>query len=98
MIDIYDILVASIVASVILVIIAVLLIFIGMFKEVLRGKKGEVKGGGVVLVGPIPIVFGTDRDVLKWAVILTVAALAAFTIITVTWLFLTHMRVSRGYL
>ena len=29
-----------------------------------RKAGGEVKGGGVVLIGPIPIVFGSDA---KWA-------------------------------
>ncbi|MDG7008998.1 MAG: DUF131 domain-containing protein [Nitrososphaerota archaeon] len=29
-----------------------------------RGQGGEVKGGGVVMIGPIPIVFGSDA---KWA-------------------------------
>ena len=29
-----------------------------------RSAGGEVKGGGVVLLGPIPIIFGSD---MKWA-------------------------------
>ena len=30
-----------------------------------RGKgEGGVKGGGVVMIGPIPIIFGSD---MKWA-------------------------------
>jgi uncharacterized protein (TIGR00304 family) len=36
------------------------------------GGKGEVKGGGVVLVGPIPIVFGSDA---KWATVAIVLAM-----------------------
>jgi uncharacterized protein (TIGR00304 family) len=40
--------------------------------------KGEVKGGGVVLVGPIPIVFGTDA---KWA---TAAILLAIVLIALS--------------
>ncbi|MDP2844935.1 MAG: TIGR00304 family protein [Candidatus Methanoperedens sp.] len=26
-----------------------------------REKKERVKGGGVILIGPVPIVFGTDK-------------------------------------
>ena len=35
-------------------------------------KKTEVKGGGVVLIGPIPIVFGSDA---KWASVAIVLAI-----------------------
>jgi uncharacterized protein (TIGR00304 family) len=33
-----------------------------------EGKKSKVRGGGVVLIGPIPIIFGTDRKALLIAV------------------------------
>jgi len=36
------------------------------------GGRGEVKGGGVVLVGPIPIIFGSDA---KWATVAIVLAI-----------------------
>jgi uncharacterized protein (TIGR00304 family) len=35
------------------------------------GRK-RVKGGGVILIGPIPIVFGTDK---KYALILMIMAI-----------------------
>jgi uncharacterized protein (TIGR00304 family) len=35
-------------------------------------KEKKVKGGGVILIGPIPIVFGTDK---KYALILTILAI-----------------------
>lgn len=40
-----------------------------------RGEeaKRETKGGGVILLGPIPIAWGSDRSTLTW---LVVAALA----------------------
>jgi uncharacterized protein (TIGR00304 family) len=34
--------------------------------------KGEVKGGGVVMIGPVPIVFGSDA---KWASVAIVLAI-----------------------
>jgi uncharacterized protein (TIGR00304 family) len=37
-----------------------------------NGGKGEVKGGGVVLIGPIPIVFGSDA---RWASVAVALAL-----------------------
>ena len=46
-----------------------------------QAKRGEVKGGGVLLVGPIPIVFGSDA---KWA---TAAMLLAVILMLLTFLF-----------
>jgi len=44
-------------------------VFVGlgvMMLAMLTGGKeqGDVKGGGVVMIGPIPIIFGSDA---KWA-------------------------------
>jgi len=44
-----------------------------------RGK-GEVKGGGVVLLGPIPIIFGSDA---KWASIAIVLAIVLILLVVV---------------
>ncbi len=46
-----------------LVLAGVLLVVVGLFRAGRRGGS-DVKGGGVVLIGPIPIVFGSDA---KWA-------------------------------
>ncbi len=45
-----------------------LLIFLGIIAIIIGGilsftsneSKGEIKGGGIVFIGPIPIAFGTD--------------------------------------
>ena len=49
---------------------------------VISAKKagGEVRGGGVVMVGPIPIIFGSDT---KWA---SVAIVLAIVLILLTFL------------
>jgi uncharacterized protein (TIGR00304 family) len=40
-------------------------------------KKGKIRGAGVIMIGPIPIIFGTDKKSVK-----AVLALAlAFTIV-----------------
>jgi uncharacterized protein (TIGR00304 family) len=44
------------------------------------GKKTKIKGGGVVMIGPIPIVFGSDP---RTALLLMAIALALMLI----WLF-----------
>jgi len=50
-----------------LILIGVALIVFGGLLYALRGGKGEV--GGVILIGPIPIVFGTSSDAVKVAVV-----------------------------
>ncbi len=46
-----------------------------------RKEGGKVQGGGVVLIGPIPIIFGSDA---RWA---TVAAALAVVLVILSLLF-----------
>ncbi|MEM0253448.1 MAG: DUF131 domain-containing protein [Candidatus Bathyarchaeia archaeon] len=45
-------------------------------------KGGRVRGGGAVIIGPIPIVFGTDKEsmraVLWFSIILTLIVFTLF--------------------
>jgi len=65
-----------------LIILGFFIIIIGTLLHLGEGK-GEVKGGGVILIGPIPIGFGTDRTsmvvVLILAVILMLITYAAIS-------------------
>ena len=45
-----------------------------------EGSKGGVKGGGVVLIGPIPIIFGSDA---RWASIAIVLAIVLVVLVIV---------------
>lgn len=38
-----------------------------------QSGKGEVRGGGVIIVGPVPIVFGSDVSAAKWLLVLATA-------------------------
>jgi uncharacterized protein (TIGR00304 family) len=61
-----------------LVIVGLLLVLVGFGVVVIailsQGKKEgvEVKGGGVIMIGPIPIIFGSD---MKWASVAIVLAI-----------------------
>jgi len=55
-----------------LVLAGIVAIFIGMLWGGAQGK-GDVRGGGVVLIGPFPIVFGSDTQSLKTILLLTIA-------------------------
>ena len=70
-----------------LVTAGIVLMFVGFIVLLLSiifmvGKHGRVEGGGVVIIGPIPIVFGTNKNVttllLVLAIILTVLTLIIF--------------------
>ena len=67
-----------ILAGFVVVFVAALLLF---FKA-LRGK-GRVRGGGVVMIGPIPIVFGTDKESVKTLLLLSIALIAFVLILTI---------------
>jgi uncharacterized protein (TIGR00304 family) len=51
-----------------IVIIAIILLFLKNAKI----EKGKVKGGGVVIIGPIPIIFGTDKESVKIILVLSI--------------------------
>jgi len=50
-----------------------------------RGGKGRVKGGGAIIVGPIPIIFGTDKESLKIILVLSIILIALLLVLTVFW-------------
>jgi len=68
-----------------LVLLGVVLVFLGMFLMVAgsllqaakAGRDAEVRGGGVVLIGPIPIVFGSDTESVKTVLVLTMVLIVA---------------------
>lgn len=63
--------------GVVLILVGLVVIFASFLPTDDEGRK-EVKGGGVVMVGPIPIIFGSDA---KWA---SVAIALAIILIALT--------------
>lgn len=74
---------ALIVAGILVVLVAMLLLFILCIKGETR-----VKGGGAVIIGPFPIVFGTDKESLKTVLLLSVTLTILLVVITVLFYFL----------
>jgi uncharacterized protein (TIGR00304 family) len=58
---------ALIFVGVLIIVLAVLLL------SVLGAKKGKIRGGGAVIIGPVPIIFGTDKKSLKTVLLLSLA-------------------------
>nr|AAU83151.1 hypothetical protein GZ26G2_21 [uncultured archaeon GZfos26G2] len=61
-----------------LVFIGFLVILAGVFSMAYQAwktgaeEKPEVRGGGIIMIGPIPIIFGTDVAALKILMILAI--------------------------
>lgn len=62
----------------ILIFLGFMIIFIGALLYILKQGKGEVKGGGVVLIGPFPIAWGTSPRIV---LILTIISIIVLMII-----------------
>jgi len=55
-----------------LIFVGVVVIVIAVFLLSVSGvKKGKVKGGGAIIIGPVPIIFGTDKKSLKNVLLLS---------------------------
>jgi uncharacterized protein (TIGR00304 family) len=54
------------------VLIGILLIFVGTALQSIS-KTSEVQAGGVIMIGPIPIIFGTDKSFVLIAMVFAVA-------------------------
>jgi uncharacterized protein (TIGR00304 family) len=58
-----------------------------------RAKKGKVRGGGIIMIGPIPIIFGTDKKSIENILILALG-ITIMVLITTTvyyWLLGNHV-------
>jgi len=68
-----------------LILVGFAVAFIAMIWLVLsgvKGGKGRVRGGGAVIIGPIPIVFGTDKESAKIILILSIVLIALLLVFT----------------
>jgi len=66
---------ALVIAGFALIMLGILLIFVGFLHMAFsHGTKGQsnVEAGGVIMIGPIPIAFGTSSKALLYSMILAV--------------------------
>jgi uncharacterized protein (TIGR00304 family) len=69
---------ALIFAGIVVILIAALLLLIFNVKG-----EGKVKGAGAILIGPIPIIFGTDKKSIKAILLLSLALTIALIILII---------------
>jgi uncharacterized protein (TIGR00304 family) len=65
-----------------LMILGTLLVFAVGVLLVLRQGKGA-RGGGIIMIGPFPIVFGSDAETVKALVLVAVALMVGFLVMNV---------------
>jgi uncharacterized protein (TIGR00304 family) len=66
----------------ILIVVGFVLAFLAIVVSAVRarGRPGATRGGGVLLIGPIPIVFGTDRESVKLLMVLAILLIVVFLV------------------
>jgi uncharacterized protein (TIGR00304 family) len=65
--------------GVVIIVLSVLLL------SILSAKKGRVKGGGAIIIGPVPIIFRTDKKSLRTVLLLSLALTALLVISMVVY-------------
>jgi uncharacterized protein (TIGR00304 family) len=74
-----------IVAGFLITLIAVLFSFFAVSKG-----KSRVKGGGAIIIGPFPIIFGTDKESVKILLVLSIV------LVVLLLVFMMFLRLSFG--
>lgn len=72
-----------------LVIVGIIVIVLAIILTSAGSKKGgRVRGAGVIMIGPIPIIFGTDKKSVKTVLVLAVALSVVVLIILIVYYWL----------
>ena len=71
--------IALIFVGVLIIVVAVILLSIS------GAEKAKVKGGGAVIIGPIPIIFGTDKKSLKTVLLLSLALTVLLAVVMILY-------------
>jgi uncharacterized protein (TIGR00304 family) len=80
--DYYALGLSLVVVGIIIIVAMIVLAFAG------GSKKGKVQGAGVIMIGPIPIIFGTDKKSVKAVVALALALTIVVLIVTIIYYWL----------
>lgn len=66
----------------------IILIIVSVLASILRSKNGKVKAAGVIVVGPVPIVFGSDKKTVKTILQLAIALTTMLIVLSLIYYFL----------
>ena len=69
-----------------LVIVGVIVIVLSFIRASRYGvERGKVRGAGVIMIGPIPIIFGTDKKSVKEVLVLALGLVVVMLIVFVIY-------------
>jgi uncharacterized membrane protein len=74
----YGLGIALIFTGMFIILVAILLLFISNIKG-----EGKAKGGGAIIIGPFPIIFGTGKKSVKTILLLSIALTILLVIVMV---------------
>lgn len=80
---------ALFVLAFVVILVGMLLIMLSIIGKGEEAEHGErrVEGGGVIIIGPLPIVIGTSQKIAR---ILIILALTLFVVVVATFILLTR--------
>ncbi|MEM3608613.1 MAG: DUF131 domain-containing protein [Candidatus Bathyarchaeia archaeon] len=55
-----------------LIFIGFILVFAGIIVWLLSPLGRKIRGGGIVMIGPLPLIFGTDKESVKILLLLAI--------------------------
>jgi uncharacterized protein (TIGR00304 family) len=74
--------------ALVLIAVGIIIVIAAILASTVKSGKteggGNVKGAGVIMIGPIPIIFGTDKKSVKTVVTLALA----LTVAIIVWYYL----------
>ena len=69
--------------GVILLFVGIVIAFVAVILLVITAMrgKGKVRGGGAVIIGPFPIIFGTDKESVKVLLLLSIVLITLMLVV-----------------
>ena len=71
--------------GIILIFVGIILVILAILGSARNSEKTKNEVAGVIMIGPIPIIFGTDKKSLKNVIILAIILTATVIVATILW-------------
>jgi len=67
--------------GIILIVVGIIIVILAVLLSIGKAENVKVKGAGVIMIGPIPIIFGSDKKSVKTIAALALALTIAFIVL-----------------
>lgn len=67
--------------GIILIVVGILILILTILLSIGKAENVKVKSAGVIMIGPIPIIFGSDKKSVKTVLALALALTIAFIVL-----------------